>query len=279
MGEAPQYNTSLVEGPLDRRIGAELVRLCAAITADGAISKDELIGLHRWLCAHRGSGVPAVSALAGLMDRIVADKQVTAEELAELQTAIERVLSREAVANGAPIDRWAQARKGGGERETKQQERERNAVMDSASFPLTGATADGRAETINRAVAPGSTVFLIRDRKNAHHKDAVQVRTIDGTPIGYVPHAAAKTLAPLLNQGCRHTAYVTRIEGSPRKPIPVVQAHLYRPDATVEGAVSEAQVPPENTPKLRMGAGKSGCAILILLIMLLSALLAVCACW
>lgn len=84
---------SLTEKQLESAAGAELLALCKSITSDGAISTSEIVALAKWLQAHQENDhIPAVSFLSEIVTRIIADKRVTKDELAELHAAIRKVL-------------------------------------------------------------------------------------------------------------------------------------------------------------------------------------------
>lgn len=57
-------------------------------------------------------------------------------------------------------------------------------------------------------------------------------------------------MAPLLDQGCRHTAYFKNVLTKARVPIPVVQVYMFGRDATVQDAVLESEVPAQVSPPM-----------------------------
>jgi hypothetical protein len=70
---------------LDDREVNELLGLTHGITADGAISQDEVSYLHKWLVAHTaGAANPVVAGLLRRVDAILADGAVDPEEAADL---------------------------------------------------------------------------------------------------------------------------------------------------------------------------------------------------
>jgi len=76
-------------------VGAELFALCQSITEDGSISKEELLSLRSWIVGNRNASIPAVEFLSNTMERIVADRRVTQEEMNELYDALVKVMPPE----------------------------------------------------------------------------------------------------------------------------------------------------------------------------------------
>lgn len=83
---------SLSKKQIETPAGAELLALCESVKADGQLSKDDIVRLAKWLRTNRECDLPAVAFLADVVERIVADKVVSAVELAELHEAVEKVL-------------------------------------------------------------------------------------------------------------------------------------------------------------------------------------------
>jgi hypothetical protein len=108
---------------------------------------------------------------------------------------------------------------------------------------VAGVRYEGRPRLIAKYVRPDDTVFLVRDRNNRFSRNAVEVRTRHGYQIGFVPENYAIGLAPLLDKGCSHVAFITKVLTGGRSPIPVVQAYVHRADSTEPGAVFEKDVP------------------------------------
>ena len=97
---------------------------------------------------------------------------------------------------------------------------------------------DGRQAVIERHANAGDAVWLKRDRGNRFSKYAVAVVLANGKQIGFVPEDDAQELAPLLDQGARADAVITKILGGGRSLIPVVQTRLYRADAQASQPVA-----------------------------------------
>lgn len=247
---------SLTKTQVQAGVGAELLALCQSMTADGRLTDDEIAELRIWLDTNRSSDLPSVGFLVTTVERILADGIVTAEERRELYGAVEAVLPLEArrVAAGqrrsVEAEEKVQARE---EREAQKQqeraERERQRPLDSANFMVAGVHYEGRWEVIRRHVSEGDVVYLARDPENKFSRNAIEVRLKNGMQIGFVPEDFAPDLAPLLDRGCPHTAYVTKVLTGGRAPIPVVQAYIHHPDADLKGLVFPADVPPKRASR------------------------------
>lgn len=240
---------SLTKAQLQSEIGAELISLCQTVTDDGSLSDAEVDALKTWLAEHRTSDLPAIAFLISTVERILEDGVVTPTERKELHKALERVLPPEIRADS--VDK---------RREIEKQERERDRAIDSINFMVAGCRFENRPSIIGGLVNDYDPAFLVRDRNNHHSKYAIEVRLKTGHMVGYVPNDFAKSVAPLLDRGCLHRAYFTKVLTGGRSPIPVVQAYFYNPDAQTEGAVAEGSV--LTTPQ-RIAA--SGCAPILLM--------------
>jgi hypothetical protein len=267
---------SLTKAQLQTGLGAELLALCQAVTADGTLTNGQIAALRQWLEANRSCDLPAIGFLVTTLDRILADGKATAEERKELYAAIETVLPpearRSAVAQRKAVEaeQKVQARQ---EREAQKQqerwERERQRPLDSVNFMVAGVHYESRPEVIREYVEEGDPVFLVRDPKNKFSRNAVEVRLRNGMQIGFVPEDDAPDVAPLLDQGYPHVAHVTKVLSGGRVPIPVVQAYLYRKDAKVEGLVFPEDAPPKRGHSARRAparSAKGGCTGVLLLV-------------
>ena len=187
-----------------------------------------------------------------VIEQILADGKVTAEERKELHRAIENALPADARGIAVARRRLAEIQKRDDEKQQRAQdkaqaraERERNAPTHSANFMVAGVRHGGRSSTIRKYVRVEDTVYLARDTKNRYSPNAVAVRLANGMEIGFVPEKndEASAIAWLLDHEAKHTAFVTKILEGRNGPIPVVQAYLFRPESTDEEAVTQSQVP------------------------------------
>jgi HIRAN domain-containing protein len=267
--------TSITKLQRQTAVAADLISLCQTVTEDGRLEDQEIAALRQWLDENRGTDLPAVAFLFETVERILADGKVTADEQQELYRAIETVLPpdiRESV-RGTRLS---------GERAAKQEVREqkeaarqaqreaqaRNSPVESWDFMVAGVRYEGRAEVISRFAEPGDTAFLVRDRANGFSRNAVEVRLSNGMQAGYVPEQHAVDLAPLLDSGHKHGAYIKKILTGGRAPIPVVVASLYSAEADRPDAISEQYVPASQKPLLLGNsttgpAAKRGCLLFL----------------
>lgn len=255
-----------------------MLALCQSVTEDGSLSKDEILAIRGWLHANQSSDLPAIEFLAATLQRIIADGKVTKDERQELYRAIEKVLPPEARRDASEQRRAVEANERervrnelDAKKSQAREERERNRPLCSVNFMVAGVHYEGRSEIISAFVRDGARAFLARDPHNRYSQNAVEVRLQNGMQIGFVPEHDAVEVAPLLDQGCPHSAYVTKILTGGRVPIPVVQARIYRQDALVEGLVSAAEVPAKQvnlSGNVFAKPGKAGCVATAILVML-----------
>lgn len=95
----PTYLTrglSLTNAELCTKLGAELLSLCQSVTADGRMAPDELDALKQWLSDADSASMPASRHLRGLIEKVVADGKITADEYQQVYRAVESVLPFEA---------------------------------------------------------------------------------------------------------------------------------------------------------------------------------------
>ena len=253
--EAPTRRISLTKTQRESAVGAELLSLCQTVTADGSLSDQEVEALREWLRQHRAADLPAINHLIPVIDGIVADGRVSADERRQLFLAIEAVLPIDvrAVAKRArrtveekERDRVQLQRKL--EKQQALEERERSSPIEHFDFMVAGCRYEGRPSVIDAHAIAGGRVYLVRDRRNRYSRNAVEVRTGDGYQIGYVPEEEAIDLAPLLDAAHPYEAEVKKILRGGRYPIPVIVADLYRSDATVPGLVTPATPVPLQRP-------------------------------
>jgi len=219
--------------------GAELLSLCQTVTEDGSLSDEEVTALREWLDRNAAADLPARAFLGETVERIIADGKVTAEERDELYLAVEAVLP-------ADIRGSVRAKRRTREEAAEQArrvERGRREPLGSWDFMVAGVRHEGRPAVIARYVRSGQRLFVIRDRANRFSRNAVEVRLGNGMQVGFVPEEYAAEMAPLLDEGCVHTAYVKKILGRGAYPIPVVVAELYHPDAGRQDLTAERSVP------------------------------------
>lgn len=288
-GSLPPHRTqrvSLTKTQLRSELGAELLSLCQSTTADGILAPEEVEGLRAWLADADAADLPAATYLREVVERILADGQVTEDERKELHKAVESVLPselrRQATAARREIEATAKAEAKAtkeAERERAREERERNRPLASANFMVAGVRHEGRPKIIERYANAGDGVRLVRDRGNRYSSAAIAVQLMNGKQIGFVPEDDAQELAPLLDQGMRSEAVITKILGSGRSPIPVVQVYVLRPDSaatiTRRAPASRAEAFGQQVGRAARTAGKRflvGLAIVLVVLYLIGLL-------
>lgn len=214
---------SLTKTQLRTELGLELLSLCESVTADGKLAPEEAEGLREWLGEEAATELPAASYLREVIERVLADGQITREECREVYRAVEAVLPPE-------VRRQATAARKVVERE----ERSRDVQLAAANFMVAGVRHEGRGELIARYANAGDPVRLVRDHGNRYSRFAIAVMLENGLQIGFVPEEDAQYLAPCLDDGAKCAAWITKILGRGRAPIPVVQTKLYRPDSSID---------------------------------------------
>lgn len=81
---------------LRTQLGAELLSLLQSVTADGRIDQAEITGLRQWLHDAEAAEMLPARYLRTIIERVLADGQITAAEYAELYRVVEAVLPIEA---------------------------------------------------------------------------------------------------------------------------------------------------------------------------------------
>jgi HIRAN domain-containing protein len=257
--------------------GADLISLCQTITEDGHLSDEEVTALRQWVNDNASCDLPAQEFLLKTVSRIIEDGKVTDEERSELYRAIEKVLppdirevvsgTRRSMEDAAEATARSQQ---DAERQFEHEAKQRNRPVRSWNFMVAGCRYEGRPEVIHRFAVPGDRAYLARDRENRFSRNAVEVRLENGSQAGYVPEELAVEVAPLLDQGLPHTAVLTKVLTGGRSPIPVVQARVFRVDASVANLTFERNlpakpiVPPTVHPEAQVGPG--GCLPVLLLV-------------
>jgi hypothetical protein len=243
---------------LQRRTAAaiDLIALCQTITCDGRLVDEEIVAFKQWLTDNEHVDLPAKDFLALRVTKILSDGTVTDVERDELYTAIEAAL---------PVDVRAEVRARrralqDADREQRRIEREaahaaarearmRDTPLETWDFMVAGSLYEGRPAVVERYARIGEPVYLARDPANRFSANAIEIRLSNGMQIGFVPETDARDIAPELDSGCPHQAYLKKILEGRRAPIPVVVASLYHPEvAQRPGLVLQHQVPAKASP-------------------------------
>jgi hypothetical protein len=228
---------SLSKSKIEDGIGAELFSLCQGITADGKLSKDEIVALGLWLHDNRDTQLPGIALLSETLNRIIADGRVTRDEQRELMEAIEKVLppetrkSAKAARKAVEAKRKADEQAARDEKRKREREREwRRWPEDEFDFMLAGVQFEGRQRLIERFVKVGDRVRIAAEPDNPHDECAVAVTLADGRKIGYVPRTDSDDVTGSIEDGGYYVATVKKILAGRRAPIPVILLQFYRPD-------------------------------------------------
>lgn len=241
---------SITKAQRQSEVGIELISLCQSLSEDGSLSAAEIHDLHQWLEENQSSDLPAIGFLVETVRKVLEDGRISAEESRAVYKALEAILPpdlrKEAVSRRRTVeadekDKLRTTREF--EKQQQREEKERNRTVGSWNFMVAGVRHEDRPALIAQHVRADADAYLKRDVGNKFSRNAVEVRTEGGVPVGYVPEEIASEMAPLIDRGCRHQAYFTKVLSGGRVPIPVVQAYLYGADATLEGAVSPEEVP------------------------------------
>jgi len=241
-GPSKQRRTSLSKTQQASALGAELLALCQRVTSDGALDEAEAQQLEAWLRDHQDGDLPAIAYLRSALERILADRKITPDELNELHELIEAVLPPEV----RGLSRAARRARTKRERESRRAEEQarvaaeraavaKNLAIDHFDFIVAGVRYEGRAALVERDVRAGNRLYLWREPDNRFSRNAVAVLTEHGYQIGYVPEDHATDLAPLLDASHPYVASVKKLFEGERGVIPIVVADVFPVEADFEG--------------------------------------------
>jgi len=233
----PTYLTrqfALTKPQLATELGAELLSLCQTATADGRLAPEEIAGLWQWLGDADAAEMQAARFLRGVIERVLADGRITAEEYKEVYRAVEAVLPFEArqqahaareqaesSASSTPAQIPAAQAAAGGWAQT-----EPTPIVD-VTFMVAGVRQDGRPALIEQHASAGLAVTLDLPVARPRGAQTIAVKLPGGAQIGFVPAAESRQLVPLLQQRGHYGAHIVRIRSSGRSPIPVVQVRFF----------------------------------------------------
>jgi anti-sigma factor RsiW len=226
----------------DAGVAAELLTILLTITADGRIADEEAEQLSRWLAENKAAtNLAGFHYLTGILTHALSDGILTSDERREIYKAIEKVLPADARREAkerrgaAEVSERLQAR---AEKEAHRQRRKANSPVKSLNFLVAGVGYEGRKRVVEEYANIGDAVYLVRDPQNKYDRNAIELRLANNQQVGYVPAEIAAQSASLMDAGFLQRAYITKFYAGKRHTIPVVQAYLYRPEATVKDALS-----------------------------------------
>jgi hypothetical protein len=212
---------SLTKKERQTQAGLDLIALCQTVTEDGSISPDEAHQLMCWLADNEDCGLPAHAFLCDTVRLIIADGKITADERKQLYEAIEKVLPPEL--RGLVRER---------RRAVAQAEAELLAPLETLDFFCAGVRYAGRMQIVENYVRVDDKVMLVREPKNRHSRNAIQIVHPAGV-IGYVPENVAAHLALLIDDGHPTGAAVWKLHeaGSDGKTIPIIYVEVLKKEA------------------------------------------------
>ncbi len=232
----------LSKDQLRTELGAELLSLCQSVTADGRVAPEEIAGLKQWLSDAEAADMLPAKYLRTVIDRVLADGKITADEYKEVYRAVEAVLPVEVRQQAVVARREAEAADKAAARAEREaarrrtrEERTSSAPALSVNFMVAGVRHEGRPAIIEQHTSAGDPVTLERDPDSRYGNTAITVRLANGAQIGLVPEDESQRIAPLLDQGAKYEARISKILAGGRSPIPVVQVDLFAgPDGSSE---------------------------------------------
>jgi hypothetical protein len=249
---------------------ADLVALLQSVTSDGRVTTEEIKELYNWLKINANLAFPGMELLKQTIEAICSDGRVTDQERIELLKVIERVLPpefREIAKERRKIESIASRERAKLLKQVELEAREAEAARFRPEFDfdfVVAGVAYEKRYLVTEMMKENETVYLIRDRANAHSANAIEVRTAEGFHIGFVPERDAAALAEYLDHGYRHIAWVKRLWHGRQFPTPIVIAEIYKPDTERAEAVREDQVP-RKQPILARDEGGSMRLLLVIL--------------
>jgi hypothetical protein len=267
--ELPTYLTrqfALTRPQLATELGAELLSLCQTVTADGRLAPEEIAGLRDWLSDAEAAEMQAARFLRGVIERVLADGRITAEEYQEVYRAVEAVLPFEArqQAHAAremaeSADRSTHAQAAAAQDSVAGRATAEPMPIVDVTFMVAGVRQQGRPALIEQRAPVGTAVTLELAADGPRGDGAIALKLPDGAQIGFVPAAESRRFVALLLQGNPCSARIVRIRSSGRSPIPVVQVQFF------PAAIATTALPGQATRPRRVTAGQWGRALAVLI--------------
>lgn len=236
-GRQTKPRLSLTNAQLRDGAGAELFSLCQGITADGKLSKDEVVALGLWLRRNRDAPLPGIAFLSETLDRIIADGHISRDEQRELMEAIEKILPPEARKTAKSARKGVEARRKAEEKAARDEKRkaerekeQRRWPEDEFDFMVAGVQFEARHRIIERSLSVGDRVRVMPEPDNPKDDCAVAVILADGRKIGYVPRSDSEDVSGCIEDGGYYVATVKKILTGGNVPIPVIALQFFRQD-------------------------------------------------
>ncbi|MCV3290844.1 MULTISPECIES: HIRAN domain-containing protein [Aeromonas] len=111
-------------------------------------------------------------------------------------------------------------------------------VKDHWDIMAAGVSHNGRYKTVESHVYEGEDCLLVREENHPRDKHAVQLHTLNGHMVGYVPKEHAEKLSGYLDDGCHlYNAFFSRILRQGKYPIPCVRINVYLSSAQLDDRI------------------------------------------
>lgn len=95
-----------------------------------------------------------------------------------------------------------------------------------------------RHKAVEQYVREGEDCLLVREVDHPRDKHAVQIHTLNGHMVGYVPKEHAEKLSRCLDDGCHlYNAYFSRVLEQGKFPIPCVRINVYLSSAQLDDRI------------------------------------------
>lgn len=203
---------------------AELLGLFQTATEDGRLLGQDILALQDWLNCYQDDELPDGEAIRGLVRRVLTVGAISDGARRELYQTLEKMLPRDVAAMLRSKRRSSALALHVGGR-----------PVETQDFVVAATLYEDRAMSIARYAFEGDEVMLVRDYDYPHSDSAIMVRLLSGFDIGYVPEAAAKALAPHLDEDRRYAAHIKRILNREGVPVAIVVADTFDEEAQLEG--------------------------------------------
>jgi hypothetical protein len=259
---------TLSKSQRETTVGRELIELLVQLSVDGAVSREELELLRKWLEADHAVDCPALPFLYETIEQISSDGEISEDDLDRLALAIERVLPKVIRVAAAARRKEARNARRIAQREDQRQAmiaerterraardvaRTRQGILYQANFPIAGAfRSEERRDACERLIVDDIVTFE-REPDNIHDANAILILGGDECELGYVRREEAGDIAPLLDAGAEADVRVHRLWETPDgNVVPIVLVEVRQGDN--DGSI----VQPRSQRELTTSAQDSG---------------------
>ena len=217
--------------------GRALLGMVRTFSADGRLTEEEALDLHRWLESTVTGDLPAAEFLREVVGRALADGRITDQERQEIHEAVIRVLPPDERRDAKNAKGQIEGEAWLAQREKEKQEwkaQRRQEVQEAGlwEFVAAGVDYEGRAAVVASSMDEGTPVQLVREPMNKWDRNAISVQLWDGRSVGFVPKEVAADLAQYLDGGAMGVARCTRLLFLGDIQRPLIQVALVYLDGT-----------------------------------------------